>query len=79
MAFRMRGFSAFTKKTDPPGPNSTTDGDEVSGRTKIQELKNDLIEINKSIERHSDNKTIVAKLLESKKELQEALLKIEDK
>ena len=45
MAFRMKGFSAFTKKTDPPNEQ-----DPPSGRTKLEELKTDLLEINKSIE-----------------------------
>ena len=73
----MRGFSAFTKPTDPPGPNSTTDGDEVSGRTKIEELKNDLLEMDKSIERHSDKPHIVAKLKASKKKLEAAIAELQ--
>ena len=43
MAFKMKGFSPFTQKQDNPGPNSTTDGDEVSGRTQIEEIKHDQI------------------------------------
>jgi len=77
MAFKMRGFSAFTKPTDPPGPNSTTDGDEVSGRTKLEELKYDLLEMDKSIERHSDKPHIVAKLNASKKKLQAEIDKLQ--
>tara|TARA_R110002012_G_scaffold270013_3_gene454249 strand:- start:30 stop:263 length:234 start_codon:yes stop_codon:yes gene_type:complete len=77
MAFKMRGFSAFTKPTDPVGPNSTTDGDEVSGRTKLEELKNDLLEMNKSIEKHSDKPQIVAKLKISKKKLEVAIAKLQ--
>lgn len=73
MVFRMNGFSAFTKKTDP------VKQDPSSGRTKAQELKNDLVEINKSIKKHSHSKAVLSKLLQSKKEIQQALLKIEDK
>ena len=70
----MRGFN---KPTDPPKSNSTTDGDIVSGRTKKEELKNDLLEINKSIEKHSDKPNIIAKLEQSKKELQAAIAKLQ--
>ena len=72
MAFRMKGFSAFTKKTDPP-----KEQDPPSGRTKLEELKNDLLEINKSIEKHSDKPNIIAKLEQSKKELQAAIAKLQ--
>ena len=70
----MKGFN---KPTDPPGPNSTTDGDEASGRTKLEELKNDLIEIDKSIERHSDKPHIVVKLKENKKDIEIAIAKLQ--
>ena len=77
MAFKMKGFSPFTQKQDNPGPNSTTDGDEVSGRTKLEELKHDLLEIDKSIEKHSDKPHIVAKLNASKKKLQAEIDKLQ--
>ena len=74
MAFKMRGFN---KPTDPPKSNSTTDGDIVSGRTKKEELKNDLLELDKSIKTHSDKPHIVAKLKKNKKKLQEAINKMQ--
>ena len=72
MAFKMKGFSGFKKETRFEGPRND---DKPSGRTKIEELKNDLLEINKSIERHSDKPDIVAKLEKAKKEIEAAIKK----
>ena len=68
MAFKMAGFSAFTKSGDQDTP---------SGRTKLEELKNDLLEIDKSIERHSDKPHIIVKLKKSKKEIEVAIAKLQ--
>ena len=68
----MRGFSGFKKETRFEGPRNN---DKPSGRTKIEELKNDLLEINKSIERHSNKPNIVAKLEQAKKEIEASIKK----
>ena len=72
MAFKMKGFSGFKKETRFEGPRND---DKPFGRTKIEELKNDLLEINKSIERHSDKPDVVAKLEKAKKEIEAAIKK----
>tara|TARA_Y100000592_G_scaffold49880_1_gene79016 strand:+ start:2937 stop:3176 length:240 start_codon:yes stop_codon:yes gene_type:complete len=38
MAFKLKGYTAFNQ----PGPNSTTDGDIVSGRSQVEEIKHDI-------------------------------------
>ena len=53
-----------------------TDDDPGSGRSKPEELRNDIIELNKSMRRHSDDPVIVAKLRKAKKEIQAELLRI---
>ena len=49
--------------------------DKSFGRSKIEELKNDLIEIDKEIKRLSDKPNVVAKLKKAKKEIQTAIKK----
>ena len=49
--------------------------DKSFGRSKIEELKNDLIEIDKEIKRLSDKPNIVARLEKAKKEIQAAIKK----
>ena len=77
MAFKMKGFSPFTQKQDNPGPNSTTDGDEVSGRTQVEEIEYDIEQIKKSIGNPNYSPEIVKKLRESLKQNQEALIRIQ--
>ena len=77
MAFKMRGFSPFTQKQDKPGPNSTTDGDEVSGRTKIQEITYDIDRLKKDIVNPKYPPHIVDKFKKSLKENQDALAELQ--
>tara|TARA_R110001583_G_scaffold57672_4_gene172490 strand:- start:5449 stop:5751 length:303 start_codon:yes stop_codon:yes gene_type:complete len=69
--FQMKGFTPFTQtKTQSPvaptairtkAPDDDTDY-EGYGRSQLDELKNDVVELKKSIERHSDKPNIVAKM-----------------
>ena len=61
------------------GDTTPSDDDPGSGRSKPEELRNDIIELNKSMRRHSDDPVIVAKLRKAKKEIQAELLKIAGK
>jgi hypothetical protein len=49
--------------------------DKSFGRGKVEELKNDLIEIDKEIKRLSDKPKVVARLKKAKEEIQAALKK----
>ena len=49
--------------------------DKSFGRSKIEELKNDLVEINKEIKRLSDKPNVVARLEKAKKEIEAAIKK----
>jgi len=49
--------------------------DKSFGRSKIEELRNDLIEIDKEIKRFSDKPNIVARLEKAKKEIKAAIRK----
>lgn len=75
----MKGFSPYKIHTPDhkPGLNSTTDGDEVSGRTQIEEIKYDIEDIKKSIAKHSANPNAVKKLKEALKQNQEALVRLQ--
>ena len=53
-----------------------SDDDPGSGRNKVEELRNDIIELNKSMRRHSNDPVVVAKLRKAKKEIQAELLKL---
>ena len=77
MAFKMRGFSPFTQKQDQPGPNSTTDGDEVSGRTKIEEIKHDISRLTKDIKNPKYPPHIINKFKKALKENQNALTELQ--
>tara|TARA_R110002020_G_scaffold453877_1_gene669090 strand:- start:41 stop:286 length:246 start_codon:yes stop_codon:yes gene_type:complete len=81
MAFKMNGFN---KPTDPPkkkglGPNSTTDGDEVSGRTKEQEIAHDIERLKKDISNPKYSPEIIKKFQKALKENQDELAKIRTK
>jgi hypothetical protein len=62
--------------TSTTNTQTPTDDDPGSGRKKADELRNDIIELNKSMRRHSNDPVIVAKLRKAKKEIQAELLKI---
>tara|TARA_R110000765_G_scaffold219281_3_gene323502 strand:+ start:191 stop:472 length:282 start_codon:yes stop_codon:yes gene_type:complete len=72
MGYKMKGFSGPFKQTKNQSPVAPTakptkapDDDtdyEGYGRSQLEELKNDVIELKKSIERHSDKPNIVAKM-----------------
>ena len=81
MAFKMKGFSPYKMHipghTDPPGPNSTTDGDVVSGRSQIEEIKHDIERLKKDIANPKYSTKIVNKLRNALKENQEALVRLQ--
>ena len=72
MGYKMKGFSGPFKQTAEQCPVAPTakptkapDDDtdyEGYGRSQLDELKNDVVELKKSIERHSDKPNIVAKM-----------------
>jgi|TARA_R110002096_G_scaffold126656_1_gene273922 hypothetical protein len=81
--FVMKGFSPFTSN-DPPKKNKSkfaptippVDDDtdyEGYGRTQLEEMKNDIVELNKSIKRHSDKPNIVAKFKASIERIQKKI------
>ena len=78
MAFKMKGYSPFTRKQDNPGPNSTTDGDEVSGRTKIEEIKHDINRLKKDINNPKYPPHIIDKFKKALKENEAALIKLQN-
>jgi len=82
MAFKMRGFSPFTQKQDNPGsripgPNSTTDGDEVSGRTQIEEIKHDIERLKEEVIDPKYSAKIKNKLRKALRENEAALVKLQ--
>ena len=82
MAFKMRGFSPFTQRQDNPGsripgPNSTTDGDEVSGRTQIEEIKHDIERLKKDMTNPKYSIEIQNKFRKALRENQAALVRLQ--
>lgn len=77
MAFKMKGFSTFPQKQDNPGPNSTTDGDIVSGRTQIEEIKHDIARLKKDIINPKYSTTIQNKFKKALQENQAALVRLQ--
>ena len=77
MAFKMKGFSPFTQRQDNPGPNSTTDGDEVSGRSQIDEIKHDIERLKKDMTNPKYSTEIVNKLRKALKENEAALIRLQ--
>ena len=76
MAFKMKGFN---KPTDPPGKNSTTDGDIVSGRSQIEEIEHDIARLKKDIANPEYSNEIINKFKEALKQNQAALVKLQAK
>lgn len=79
MAFKMRGFSPFTQRQDKPGLNSTTDGDETSGRTKKEEIKYDISRLTEDIKNPKYPPHIIDKFKKALKENQNALKELNNK
>ena len=77
MVYKQKGWSPYTQQTNPPGPNSKTDNDQVSGRTQVEEIEYDIEQIKKSIGNPNYSPEIVKKLRESLKQNQEALIRIQ--
>ena len=73
----MRGFSSFPQKKDSPGPNSTTDGDVVSGRSQIEEIKHDIERLKEDIANPKYSTEIVNKFRKALRENQAALIKLQ--
>ena len=70
-------MNGWNKPTDPPGPNSTTDGDVVSGRTKEQEIKHDIEQLKKDMTNPKHSTEIINKLRKALKENQAALVSLQ--
>tara|TARA_Y100000593_G_C4263894_1_gene313706 strand:+ start:1023 stop:1274 length:252 start_codon:yes stop_codon:yes gene_type:complete len=77
MAFKMKGFSPFTQKQDNLGPNSTTDGDEVSGRTQIEEIKHDIARLKEDIKNPKYPIEIINKFKKALRENEAALIRLQ--
>ena len=73
MAFKMKGFSAFTRRQD----NSTTDGDEVSGRTQIEEIKHDIKRLKEDMNNPKYSTEIQNKFKKALQENQAALARLQ--
>ena len=73
MAFKMKGFSAFTRRQD----NSTTDGDEVSGRTQIEEIKHDIKRLKEDMNNPKYSTEIQNKFKKALQENQAALVRLQ--
>jgi len=74
----MKGFSPFTQRQDNPGPNSTTDGDEVSGRTKEQEINHDIERLKKDMTNPKYSTEIQNKFRKALQENQAALVRLQE-
>tara|TARA_R110002020_G_scaffold450902_1_gene664639 strand:+ start:250 stop:492 length:243 start_codon:yes stop_codon:yes gene_type:complete len=74
MAFKMKGFN---KPTDPPGKNSTTDGDIVSGRSQIDEIKHDIGRLKQDIANPKYSTEIQNKFKKALRENEAALIKLQ--
>ena len=75
----MRGFSSFTQKQGNPGPNSTTDGDVVSGRSQVEEIKHDIARLKKDMTNPKYSTTIQNKFKKALQENQAALVRLQKK
>jgi hypothetical protein len=73
----MKGFSPFTQRQDNPGPNSTTDGDEVSGRTQIEEIKHDIKRLKEDMNNPKYSTEIQNKFKKALQENQAALVRLQ--
>ena len=76
--FQMKGFTPFTQsKVSPMAPTVKPADDDTDyegyGRTQLEEMKNDVVELNKSIKRHSDKPHVVAKMKASIKRIQKKI------
>ena len=77
MAFKMKGFSPFTQRQDNPGSNSTTDGDIVSGRTQIEEIKHDIERLKKDMINPKYSTAIQNKFRKALRENEAALVRLQ--
>ena len=71
----MKGYTAFTQ----PGPNSTTDGDVVSGRSQVEEIKHDIARLKKDMTNPKYSTTIQNKFKKALQENQAALVRLQKK
>ena len=77
MAFKMKRFYPFSQRQDNPGPNSTTDGDEVSGRSQIDEIKHDIGRLKQDIANPKYSTEIQNKFKKALRENEAALIKLQ--
>ena len=68
MAFKLKGYTAFTQPDD---------GDIVSGRSQIDEIKHDIERLKKYIANHEYSTEIVNKFRKALKENQAALVELQ--
>ena len=68
MAFKLKGYSAFTQ--------DTSDMPDVVVTPKIEGIRNDIEKIKKSIAKHSANPSAVKKLREALEQNRNALINI---
>ena len=69
----MKGFSAFTQRQD----NSTTDADELSGRTQIEEIKHDIKRLKEDMNNPKYSTEIQNKFKKALQENQAALVRLQ--